>query len=209
MKSALGRRRWLLLLLVAMLCAPPAGCVRRRLTVRSTPPGALVYVDGQFIGATPVSTDFTYYGTRNIELIKDGFETLRVKQRFNPPWYEAPGLDFVNENLNPHEIRDERELHFTLEAQRITPAAELLDRADYLRNGARQGVVTPMPQAYPLGAGDAWGADVPAPAADGAAGGPPPPAGPPPPGDWIGPSPRELAPDASGAGYRPPGRDFY
>ena len=40
---------WLLLLAFTMAAA--TGCVRRRLTVRSNPPGALVYVDNQQIGA--------------------------------------------------------------------------------------------------------------------------------------------------------------
>jgi hypothetical protein len=33
-----------------------AGCVQRRMTIRSNPPGALVYVDDYQIGTTPVST---------------------------------------------------------------------------------------------------------------------------------------------------------
>ena len=58
------------------------------MTVRSNPPGALVYVDDYQIGTTPVSTDFVYYGTRKIRLIKDGYDTLTVQQPFPVPWYE-------------------------------------------------------------------------------------------------------------------------
>src|SRR5262245_3745792 len=50
------------LLVCAMLAQ--TGCVQRRLTIRSNPPGALAYVDDYQIGTTPVSTDFVYYGTR-------------------------------------------------------------------------------------------------------------------------------------------------
>ena len=46
----------LLLLAVIVLWAGQTGCVRRRLTVRSNPPGALVYIDDRPIGKTPVST---------------------------------------------------------------------------------------------------------------------------------------------------------
>ena len=35
-----------------------AGCVQRRMTVRSNPPGALVYVDDYQIGTTPVSVEW-------------------------------------------------------------------------------------------------------------------------------------------------------
>ena len=64
-------------LLAAMLCSTAGlGCVQRRMTIRSSPPGAMVYVDNQEIGTTPVSTGFTYYGTREFRLVKDGYETL-------------------------------------------------------------------------------------------------------------------------------------
>ena len=83
-----------LALLGLLLCACQSGCVERRMTVRSNPPGALLYVDDYEIGATPVSVNFTYYGTRKIRLVKDGYETLTVMQSIPPPWYEyrAVGL---------------------------------------------------------------------------------------------------------------------
>ena len=56
------------------------------MTIRSNPPGALVYVDDYTIGVTPVSTSFIYYGTRKIRLVKDGYETLTVMQPISPPW---------------------------------------------------------------------------------------------------------------------------
>ena len=78
------------------------------MTVRSNPPGALLYVDDYEIGVTPVSTNFTYYGTRKIRLVKDGYETLTVMQSIPPPWYEYVPLDFVSENFVPGQIRDQR-----------------------------------------------------------------------------------------------------
>ena len=84
------------------------GCVQRRLTVRSNPPGALVYVDNHEIGTTPVSTDFIYYGTRQIRLVKDGYETITLLQPVSAPWYQYFPIDFFAENVVPGEIRDER-----------------------------------------------------------------------------------------------------
>jgi hypothetical protein len=117
------------------------------MTVRTNPPGALVYVDDQEIGTTPVSTDFTYYGTRKIQLMKDGFETLTVKQAFFPPWYEWPVLEFFSENLWPVETRDEHLLNFQLQPQQILPSEKLLQRAEDLRVGARQGSSYALPNA--------------------------------------------------------------
>ena len=110
-----GRYRSLLLLTAAMLIVAP-GCVRRRLLIRSNPPGAMVYVDNQPIGTTPCSTDFIYYGTREVRLVKPGFETLVINQPIPAPWYEWPGLDFVSENLVPREIQDYRTLAYNLAA---------------------------------------------------------------------------------------------
>jgi len=139
-----SRATSLLLLLAWMTCLPSSGCVRRRLTVRSNPPGALVFVDDQRIGTTPVSTAFTYYGTRKIQLFKDGYEPLTVKQRFTIPWYQFPGLDFVSENLWLRETRDERTVDFEMIPQQIVPNEEVLERAEMLRGNAQAGHVTPL-----------------------------------------------------------------
>ncbi len=130
-----------LLLLGAMLTG--GGCVRRRLTVRTAPAGATLYVDDQPIGETPVSTPFTYYGTRKIQLVKDNFETLTVKQTFDPPWYEYPVIEFFSENLWPWEIRDERVLDFQMIPQQIVPTERLLENAQALRDSAGTGAIVP------------------------------------------------------------------
>jgi hypothetical protein len=130
-----------LLLLLALL---PTGCVRRRMTIRTNPPGAKVYIDNTEIGTTPVSTNYTYYAARQITLIKDGYRTETVYERMLPHWYELPPLDFVSENLYPRELRDERVLDFELQPQEMVPPEKLLGRAENLRNNARQGILTPL-----------------------------------------------------------------
>lgn len=105
------------------------------MTIRSNPPGALVYVDDYEIGVTPVSHTFTYYGQRKIRLVKDGYETLTVMQNIRPPWYQYPVVDFFAENLWPGEIRDERELSFNMAPQVMVPPDQLLGRAEELRRG--------------------------------------------------------------------------
>src|SRR5687768_6865609 len=89
-----------------LLAVAQTGCVRRRMTVRSNPPGAKVYVDDIEIGSTPVSTYYTYYAARKITLIKDGYRTETTYHRILPPWYEIPPLDLVSENFWPYELRD-------------------------------------------------------------------------------------------------------
>lgn len=143
---------WLGMLLC--ICAA-TGCVHRRLTIQSTPPGAFVYVDGYPVGTTPVSTEFIYYGTREIRLVKDGYQTLTVKQSIPPPWYEIPPLDFVSENFALGEIRDNRVVSYQLQPQIVEPTQTVLDRGEQLRRGLRtlEGVAPPsalVPPGTPL-----------------------------------------------------------
>ena len=135
-------KSWLAVAL--LLACLNTGCVRRRMTIRSNPPGAQVFVDDQEIGTTPCSASYVYYGTRKLTLMKDGYRTETVFQKFNPPWYEIPPLDFVSENLMPRETRDERIVDVTLIPEEIVPKQKLVDRAQSLRDSARAGVVTPL-----------------------------------------------------------------
>jgi PEGA domain len=140
----------LCLFFLAGLTLLESGCVRRRLNVYSNPPGALVYVDNQQIGTTPCSVDFTYYGTREIRLVKPGYETLTVNQPIPTPWYEIPPLDFFSENLAFTKIRDNRTVSYNLAPQLIVPNEQLLDRANQLRQDAQQYPVAPVGATIPV-----------------------------------------------------------
>jgi hypothetical protein len=131
-------------LLVAALALSTTGCVRRRMTVRTTPPGAQVFVDDQEIGTTPCSAAFVYYGTRKITIMKDGYRTETIYQKIPPPWYEIPPLDFLVENVYPLEQRDERMVDVQLVPEELLPQQKLIDRAQLLRDSARAGTVTPL-----------------------------------------------------------------
>ena len=127
--------------LAGLALAASTGCVQRRLTLVTNPPGAMAYIGDEEIGTTPVSTDFVYYGNRKIRLEKPGFETLTVDQPIPPPWYQIPPLDFISDNFALREIRDERVFAYDLVPQVVVPRQELLRRADALR--AANGGPTP------------------------------------------------------------------
>lgn len=138
---------WLLLLVTIS-----TGCVERRLLVRSNPPGALLYVDDKEIGMTPIATDFLFYGTRRIKLVKDGFETLVVMQPIPAPWYEYTPVDFVAENLVPGHIRDVRAVSFNMIPTVQVPNDQLVSRAESLRRTTwtQQLAGAPLPGQKPL-----------------------------------------------------------
>jgi hypothetical protein len=132
---------------------PAHAVVRRRLNVNSNPQGALVYVDNQQIGSTPCSVDFTYYGTREIRLIKPGFETLTVNQPIPAPWYQYTPIDFVAENLVTTKIRDNRTVSYNLAPQLVVPTQELIDRANQLRQDTQQYGIVPVGATLPINTG--------------------------------------------------------
>lgn len=111
--------------------------MHRRMTIRSDPPGALVRLEGEDIGYTPVSIDYTYYGKREITLLKDGYETLTVLQPVPPPWYQVLPFEFVSDNVALTKINDRRDFTYRLQPQRMVPTQELIERANGLRSEAQ------------------------------------------------------------------------
>ena len=110
-KLRVGRSRVALRMLLAFVsgCQILTGCahnMHRRMTIRSEPPGALVLMEGEEVGYTPVGIDFNHYGTREITLIKDGYETVTAMQKIRSPWYQKIPLDFVSDNFSPVKIND-------------------------------------------------------------------------------------------------------
>lgn len=123
------------------------GCVERRYTIRTNPPGALAYVNGEEIGTTPVSRSFTYYGDREITLVQDGFETQRVVTPVKAPWWDNLFTEFFSENLIPWTIRDERDMTFQMVPNQALADDRLKDRASELRQASQDGPEAAAPHA--------------------------------------------------------------
>lgn len=120
------------LCIAILIACAGSGCVQRRMTIRSDPPGALVEVNGERLGLTPVSTDFTYYGTREITLSAPGYETLTVAQPVPPPWYQVPPFEFFADNLLPFRVTNRHDFVY-----RMRPKDPRLDEEDQLLNRAQ------------------------------------------------------------------------
>lgn len=133
------RFRWLATVYAVLAVCSLSGCVSRRLTIRTDPPGALVEVEGQRIGYTPCSLDFTYYATREIRLSKVGYETLTIQQPVPPPWYQVPPFDFISDNFLPVHVTNRHDFTYRLVPQRIVSEEELLDRASGVRTQTQVG----------------------------------------------------------------------
>lgn len=123
---------WMIVIL-AVLGLGQSGCTHRRATIQSNPPGALVLIDGQEKGYTPYSMDFTYYGTREIQLVKPGYETLTVMQKFPKPWYQYFPVEFFADNFWPPHVTDRNSFSYQMQPHVPVPENQLLERADGLR----------------------------------------------------------------------------
>jgi hypothetical protein len=128
-------RRLQLALLVLIACSF-SGCMHRRLTIRSEPPGAAVAVDGVEVGYTPTSIDYTYYATREITLTKEGYQTLTVPLKLATPCYQNFPLDFITDNFALTKINDRREVNYALQPENIEPTESVENRANNLRSEA-------------------------------------------------------------------------
>jgi len=119
-------------LFLVLLLLAPAGCVRRTLQITSEPPGALVWVNHREVGRTPIEIDFTYYGTYDVQLAREGHEPVLTSADASPPVWDIIGLDFVFD-VAPFESHSKVEWHFDLE-ERDGDLDALVERARELRS---------------------------------------------------------------------------
>jgi hypothetical protein len=117
-----------------------SGCVHRRVTIHSDPPGALAKIDGKVIGYTPTSFDYTWYGERRIELLKDGYETQSQLINFGAPWYQRFPFEFLSDNFAGTHIQDRRQVRIGMQPRRRDSSADVVRRADSLRSEATHGL---------------------------------------------------------------------
>jgi hypothetical protein len=137
------------LLCVAMGCAMGAGCVERSIDVTSNPPGALVTANDQEIGRTPFSRQFTWYGTYEVQVRKDGYQTFKAETPVIAPWWQWIGFDLIAEIL-PVRLEDHHEISYTLKpfSDEHSDPESLVQRAQGLRERLDE-VPTPTTQPSP------------------------------------------------------------
>ncbi len=125
---------WCIAMLSTMWAAVAlSGCVRRTLTVQTEPQGAVVFLNDEEVGPTPVSTDFTWYGDYSVIIRKEGFETVNTNLVLKAPWYQFVPIDFFFDVLWPGHIHDERSAQFTLTPWSPPDASDVVKRAMELR----------------------------------------------------------------------------
>ena len=128
-------------LLVGMLILT-AGCAERKMTVTSSPPGALVFLDGVEKGITPVTFKFNWYGGRRFLLRRDGYQVCEEIRQVRAPLHMKFPLDAVWD-LTPLPASDLKTFHFELVDEVDVDIELLRERADQMRRQERSEVQTP------------------------------------------------------------------
>ncbi len=109
------------------------GCVERKLTINTEPQGALVMLNDEEIGTSPVTVSFEWYGDYWVRISKQGYETLNTHHPLKGPWYDKFPFDFFVQILNPDRIVDSYEWTFELEPKKQISREELIQNAENLK----------------------------------------------------------------------------
>jgi hypothetical protein len=128
--------RWKLVF-VAVGLLGLTGCVERTVKIQTQPPGALVIVNDEEVGVSPVRFSFLWYGDYDIMVRKPGYQTLKTHYRIEAPWYQYPPFDIVAETMIPATIQDEHELPvLVLQPNADVTIGDVMGRAEGLRDRA-------------------------------------------------------------------------
>ena len=109
------------------------GCVERRLTINTKPQGALVTLNDEEIGESPVTVNFNWYGDYCVRISKEGYETLNTHRDLKGPWYDHFPFDFFAQIVNPNRIIDSYEWTFELSPRQQISRDELIQNAQELK----------------------------------------------------------------------------
>ena len=122
--------------LVVLLVAP--GCIERTMEIRTNPSGALLVIDGDEAGVTPVKQNFMFYGTHQFIFDKEGCVRRQVVQEIAAPWYETIPVDFFVETVWPFTVTDDRVYSYDLDPSPEADRQGLIERAASLKKNAKE-----------------------------------------------------------------------
>jgi hypothetical protein len=91
-----------------------SGCVERQLTINTEPQGALIVLNDEEIGISPVNVAFNWYGDYTVRINKEGYQSLDTHKKLKRPTKDVFPFDFFYEVLTPKTYVDKYEWTFAL-----------------------------------------------------------------------------------------------
>lgn len=132
MAHELVQLRKMRILFYLILFALPLGCVKRTLSITTTPPNALIWLNDREVGRSPLEVSFLYYGEYDIRIQHEETESLMTTRWVTAPWWDAPFVDIAAGAI-PIELTSSPSWHFDLQPK-DNNLAELIHRANSFRN---------------------------------------------------------------------------
>lgn len=136
--------KWMSRLLLTAGIVLAAGCVERRLTILTEPSEAVVWLNDEEIGTTPVTVGFNWYGDYKIRVEKEGYQILNTHRDLPRPLEDHFPLDFFAEVLWPGTIKRDTAWTFTLQPAVNPSSDELLEQAARFRQRTESELSTPQ-----------------------------------------------------------------
>ena len=143
------RATWALAILCGLVCV---GCARvqRTISINSDPPGAILIMNDQEVGRTPVTRDFIWYGWYDVILRKEGYKTLKTRAEVIAPAWQWPPFDLLAD-FSPARLKDKHKLMFKLEPEGAPPSNDdMLGRAEQMRQQLESSAFTKNPATRPV-----------------------------------------------------------
>lgn len=131
MTQALYGWFWAVLAAVVLLTG---GCVERRLTIVTEPSDAVVWLNDEEVGTTPVTVNFNWYGDYNVRIEKSGYDILNTHCAMERPLHDKFPFDFFAEVLWPKQIVDEYTWTFELQPYKQSSPEELIKEAEKMKD---------------------------------------------------------------------------
>ena len=141
-KSCFTALTWLVLGGVLIV----AGCVERKLTINTEPQGALIVLNDEEIGVSPVTVGFNWYGDYKVRANKQGYAILNTHRELEGPLYDKFPFDFFAEILWPGRIVDEYEWTFEMAAYEAPNREQLIEAAQEMKTRAFGQLEQPVEQ---------------------------------------------------------------
>ena len=101
-----------ILALITLAALGLGGCRTRTLEITSEPSGALVWLNDEQVGRTPLQTGFIHYGQYDVRVRLEGYNPITTHCKAGAPLIDQPGIDLVTQAFPGDTVT---RWHFTLE----------------------------------------------------------------------------------------------
>ena len=135
--------------LAALLALAGGGCVERTITITSTPPGSLLYLNDEEVGRTPVTVPFRFYGVYDVRLEHDGYKPLWTKHSAHQPVWDYMGPDLIAEAIPG--VKSQQTWHFDMQPNPPDNPDLLIEHAREMRQATANDPDNPVPTTQPGG----------------------------------------------------------